>query len=321
MAQKIVVEGFRVDGPVGTLGELTEVLQKWLPSLSEEEANGLLVRPPFELARPFTEAEAAAISSELGRLGARVRTEELHVDDPTWWRDRNGDTTMMGKAPAWAAPMPASQAPPAPAPAPEAAQPEGLWDVWTEVIFRPSSFFASKLVREGGGTPTFFAIALSVIGAVLAVPGNYVLGSAFTPSGGSLMSEMAGAVLGTPLAVLFVLFTFAVSLHFTAKIFGGEGGFGVGWRIAAYSSAINIFQALPVVGHLTILFFYYVYSIAGMQGGYRLTPARAAAAAAMPIFLLLILVVLMFAAVALMVGLTGIKEFMDLMQSNSLRGI
>jgi hypothetical protein len=319
MAQKIVVEGFRADGPVGSLSELTEVLRKWLPMMTEEEANGLLVRPPFELSRAFSEAEAAAASAELTALGARVKVEEIAVDDPTWWRDRNGDTTMMGSAPAWAAPLPpppAIQAEPQPLP-----QSENFWDIWTEVIFRPSAFFASRLVREGGGSPTVFAILLSIIGAVLAVPGNYVLGSAFSNANSSLGGEMIGAVLGTPFVVLFVLLSFAVSLHFTAKVFGGDGDFGVGWRIAAYASAINVFQAVPGVGPLIIVFFYYVYSVAGMQGGYKMTPAKAAAAAVLPIFLILILIVLMVMIIALAVGLTGLKEFMDLMQSNTLKGI
>jgi hypothetical protein len=143
------------------------------------------------------------------------------------------------------------------------------------------------------------------------------------PHGGtSLWTELAAAVLGTPLATILGISLYAVALHVVAKIFGGHGDFGVGWRIAAYSAAANVFQALPGVGFAVILFLYFIYSIAGLQGGYRLTPARAAAAALMPAFFLAGIFFLLFLALAVfLAGAAGLGELFELMQRNSIQGI
>lgn len=303
MAQKIIVEGYRADGPVAPLSDFTAALQNAVPGLSEAHAGNLLVRPPFEIDRTYPENEAAAVRAELERLGARVRLEQ--VEDPTWWRDRHGDTAFGAPSPEFAQP--------APSPAP----PRGFWDTWTEVVFHPSRFFASDQVRVGGGSPLLFAIAVSVLAAVLSVPGGYVLGSLFQPEGTSLTGQVAAAVLGTPLAVIFFMLFGAASIHVSAKVFGGEGGFDVAWRIVAYSAAVNVFQVIPIFGHLLMFFLYYVYSVAGFQGSYKMTPARSAAAAAFPMFLMLAFFALLVTAIALAIGLSGLKEMFDTMQTST----
>lgn len=317
MAQRITFEGFDADRPAAPLSELSGALRKWAPDLSEDEAGALLVRPPFTLEKRFTDGEAQAAADELRALGVRVRLESAN-EDPTWWRERPGESTQLS-APSTAASAPALAAPTEAAPAAPA---RGLWASWLEVVLRPSAFFASPQVTAGvGPSPLLFAVIFSVLGAVLAAPGSYVLGSLFSPGGRSLGVELVGTVAGTPFAAVIGLLVYAVGLHLSALVFGGRGDFGVAWRIAAYSTAANVFQALPVAGFALMAFFYFLYCVAGLQAAYRLTPVRAAAAAALPLFLFVMLLAAAVLAAALAVGLTGLQEFFQTMQSSSLQGI
>lgn len=314
MAQKLTVEGFEADRPVASLSELRQALRKWAPDLSDEAAGAMLVRPPFTLDKRFTDGEAAAAAGELRALGARVSLESA-ADDPTWWRERPGEATQTHLG----APAPVFAAPPPP---PAVPVERGLWESWVEVILRPSAFFASPQVRDGAGaSPLLFAVVFSVIGAVLATPGSYVLGSLFSAQESSLGGQVLGAAVGTPFVTVLALLFYAVGLHLGAQLFGGQGNFGVAWRIAAYSTAANVFQAVPVAGYAVMVFFYFLYSVAGLQGAYKMTPVRATAAAALPVLLFMLLVSFVLLAVALAVGLSGMQEFFEAMKNNSLQGI
>lgn len=312
MAQKLTVEGFDADRPAASLSELRQALRKWAPDLTDEAAGNLLVRPPFTLEKRFTDGEAAAAAADLRALGARVSLESA-ADDPTWWRERPGEGTQThlgAPAPVFSVPAPQPAAPPPPL---------GLWESWVEVVLRPSAFFASAQVRDGAGNaPLVFAIVFSIVGAVLAAPGSYVLGSIFAAQDRSLGAEIAGTIVGTPIVAVLGLLFYAVGLHFSALLFGGRGDFGVAWRIAAYSTAANVFQAVPVAGYAVMVCFYFLYSIAGLQGAYKMTPVRAAAATTLPLLLLALLAALVVLALALAVGLTGMQEFFQAMKTNSL---
>ncbi len=312
MAQRVRVDGFQSDAPVAPLSEFARVLQKWVPELDQNGADKLLVSPPFELPRQFSDGEAAAVADELGRLGARIRVEP--IEDPTWWREREGDTLFLDRSPEQAGEKRPSHAHTDAALAPVHDEP-GFWEIWTEVVFHPSRFFASPLVAQGGASPLLFAIVVSIVGAVLASPGNYVLGGRFAGET-SLVTELLTAVVATPFITVFFLFFFAVVLHMAAKVLGGKGEFGIAWRIAAYSSAVNVFQAIPVIGHALILLLFFSYSVAGLQGGYRLTPTRAAAAALLPGFGLVLLFALLALGFILLIGAAGLTSFLDALQTN-----
>ncbi len=317
MAQRIIIDGFYTDRPVAPLQELAETLRRLQPSLSVEQAHGLLVKPPFQLGDIFRDEEAASAARELEHLGARIRLLPVVVDDPSWWRDRNGDTEFARTA--TAVPPEAQTAPrpePTGSPAAEAAgiPPEGgaanMFELWTDIVTRPSAFFSSPLIREGGGHPLLFAIVISVIGAVMAVPGNYVLGSSFS-SGGSLTGELVAALVGTPLATLFFVFVSAVLLHIGARVVGGHGDYSVAVRIMAYLSAVNVFQVIPFIGHIAILVCYYLFSLAGLQGAYRLSPVRAGAALLLAWSGVFVFIGFLVVASLVAMGLGGLQEFLD----------
>lgn len=315
MAQRIHVEGFRTDAPVAPLSELAETLRKWVPSLSDDDANTLLVRAPFDLGRAFSDGEADAAAADLRALGARVRLEP--VEDPTWWRDRHGETQFGATATGVFQPPPAPAVHQAPAPP----APAGLWETWNEVIQRPSAFFASEAVVRGrGASPLLFAVVFSTVGAVLSTPGGYVLGSLIAAPDTSLTTSLLTAVISTPFATIIALLIYALGMHVSALMFGGEGGFQVSWRIAAYSTAASVFQAVPVFGYVIMMFLYFLYSIAGLQGGYRMTPVRAAAAATLPLFIMLAFFGLLILFLAIAVGVSGFQHFLDLMNTQSLQG-
>ena len=188
-------------------------------------------------------------------------------------------------------------------------------------MFQPSRFFASPLVSEGGGNPVWFAVVVSVVGALLAAPGSFVVARAFG-AGGSLAERLAGALIATPLATLLFLLFWAFILHVSARLFGAKGDFGVGFRIMAYASALNVLQVIPGIGHLAMMFGYYLFAIAGLQGGYRLTPVKAAAALVVAMFVLGVVVFMLVGFVILALGMAGLSDWMNLLQQgHSLKGI
>lgn len=317
MAQRLKIEGFESDRVVAGLQVFATVLRKWNPALSEADATALLVRPPFELGRVLRDDEAEAAAKELRELGARI-TLEPAADDPTWWAERHGDTRFgatIDNAHADLSALPAAAKS-------TVVQAERLtgWPLWNEIVSHPSRFFASDLIREGGGNPIGFAIAVSVIGAILSVPGTYVLGEALGTTSGSFAMQIVKAVLLTPALTLMYLVFWAVILHIAAKLVGGVGGFGVAFRIMAYASAVNVFQAIPVLGQLAVMVCYYLFAFAGLQGGYHLTPVRAAAA--MLAVLLVVAVVTAFVALAVLfvLGLANLGDWMDLLRASATPG-
>jgi hypothetical protein len=335
MAHKLVIDGYYTDRPVAGLGELTNALRRWRPDLSIELANRMLVSPPVDLGRLFAQEEARRAADELESLGLRVTLTEQ--DDPTWWRDRDSETALgresFATASASSAQHPPAEQHPASAqpshamvkdedsapygtPAPSAvneSRPGNLWEVWTEVILQPSRFFASPLIREGGGSPIVFAVVVSIIAALLAAPGNHILGSLVEERTRSLAMEILTGVLSAPLLTLLFLVFSAAMLHIVARIFGGQGSYGVAFRIMAYASAVSVFQVLPGIGHTFMLIFYYLYSIAGLQGGYRLTPVKAAAAVMLPIFVLISIIALALVILLFVMGVAGLRELLGSM--------
>ncbi len=318
MAQKIIVEGYHTDRAVAPLSELIAGLREVEPALPESEAGRLLVSPPFELTSWLPDDAAARGREALEALGLRIVLRE-GPDDPSWWRERDSETQLERTPPpglsADRVPEPApaahvTHAPHVPAEVPPPV-PEGIWETWNEVVFHPSRFFASPLIRERIGNPFLFAVAVSVVGAVLGVPGNYVL---LQGQGTTLAMELLRAVLATPFGVAVLVGISTVTLHVGARIFGARGDIGIAFRIVSYSMAVNVFWAVPMLGWSVPWFFYFIYSIAGLQGGYGLNPIRATSAALLPVIVFMSLIGLVATLVVLAIGASGLETWLQQMQ-------
>ena len=312
MPKRVIIDGYETDRDVAALSELVEAVRKWRPELSDEDAHLLLVKPPFELGRVMLDGEADLAAEQLAALGLRIRTLPVVTEDPTWWRERDAVTrssfgeegqiatvppTATGDSPEKAAPPPAN-----------------MLDIWLEIITQPSRFFASDLVRRGGGHPLIFAVLVSVIGAVMAVPGNYILGSAFGTGRPNLSGELLAAVLGTPFATLLFLVVASAFLHVAARMFGGDGQYGVGLRILAYTTAVSVFQAVPVIGHFFMMACYILFSLAGLQGAYGLSPVRAGGALMLLTFGMVAVVGMISLLLVVALGVSQFQNWIELFQ-------
>lgn len=168
------------------------------------------------------------------------------------------------------------------------------------VLITPKSFFRG-IARQGSfANPLFFAVACATLASVFSAVVSFFV-AVFAGDQG-ILSVITGLILEillTPIIALVVLFIVAGIYHLLVMIFARStnAGFEATFRVAAYSSAIQLFtwlSIIPIAGRIIALVagIYGLYvAYFGIREVHSTTGQRAAAVVAIPVLVAIILAV------------------------------
>jgi hypothetical protein len=171
-------------------------------------------------------------------------------------------------------------------------------DTLKKVLTNPEGFY-SEMPKEGGYQEplTFAAINFAIFGllsGIIAV----ILKSA---SAVTIVSTLVGAVIGG----IVGLFIGGIILFIFFKIFGGSGGYESTVRILSYSSAVDVFAWIPVIGWILSLYGIWL-NIVGGKHVHNLTTVKSAIAVLLPIIILAVIIMLLITAIIAAIAAIGI---------------
>ncbi|MEA3346460.1 MAG: YIP1 family protein [Candidatus Auribacterota bacterium] len=169
---------------------------------------------------------------------------------------------------------------------------------FSEIVYRPKTFFAS-LKNESGICPPlfFFVITVSFFSYVVyLVYGmfDYVLLRVFEKP----VSEFArfyfrtAGVILTPFTALVSVFIRAVFLHLSVFLFGGRNGFESTLKVVGYSSVSYSANLIPCIGFAVWIFWEISLYICGIKKLHNLSQGRAVWSVLFPVILLITLMFL-----------------------------
>jgi hypothetical protein len=171
-------------------------------------------------------------------------------------------------------------------------------DTLKKVLTNPEGFY-SEMPKEGGYQEplTFAAINFAIFGllsGIIAV----ILKSAGAVT---IVSTLVGAVIGG----IVGLFIGGIILFIFFKIFGGSGGYEGTVRILSYSSAVDVFAWIPVIGWILSLYGIWL-NIVGGKHVHNLTTVKSAIAVLLPIIILAVIIMLLITAIIAAIAAIGI---------------
>jgi len=194
-----------------------------------------------------------------------------------------------------------------------------------QVLASPSGFFRRMPVSGGVGAPLGYGVLTGYLGLIVAALYQLVFRSVLTSWAGRfsegseplerllpLMGQGVGFVaqlfLG-PLFVLIGLFVGTAIVHVFLMLFGGaQRGFEATFRVACYSEATALAQAIPMCGGLVAAVWWVVVAIIGLSEAHGTSKGTAAAAVLVPVLLVCCCCI---GALALMFGgIAGLAQHM-----------
>jgi hypothetical protein len=160
------------------------------------------------------------------------------------------------------------------------------------VVLQPANFFRGILRQGDFINPLIFAIICYEVSAIL----GGVIGMAFgTQEFGGFIASIILAPVGTAIG----LFIGAGIIHLLVMLIVGSrnGGFEATFRVAAYSSVVNLVSWIPVIGWIASLYGIYL-GIVGIREVHTTTTGKAALVVLIPVAVVLLFVFLVVGAAA-----------------------
>lgn len=180
---------------------------------------------------------------------------------------------------------------------------EGILQTVKLSLFSPQLFF-SRLPKQGGLlAPLLYALILDTLGTMVSFLWSMALGNAFPEVLG--VSGGSGVALGLliPVLVFISIMVWAVVLHVSLFLVGGaHEDFEATFRVVCYTSGVEIFSAVPIIGGIVKSIWKLYITVIGVREVHAITTGRAVAALCIPLVLCCgiplvgLLVVLMVAA-------------------------
>jgi hypothetical protein len=163
------------------------------------------------------------------------------------------------------------------------------------VVLRPVDFFRGILRQGDFINPLIFAIICYEVSAIL----GGIIALAFRAHGfGGFIVSIILAPIGTAIA----LFIGAGITHLLVMLIVGSrnSGYEATFRVAAYSSVVNLVSWIPFIGGLLSLYAIYL-AIVGIREVHTTTTGKAALVVLIPVAVVLLLVILVLGAAAFVI--------------------
>ena len=172
-------------------------------------------------------------------------------------------------------------------------------DTLKKVLTDPEGFY-SEMPTEGGYQEplTFAAINFAIVGLLSGIIAVIISGT----GAGSIVSTLVGAVIGG----IVGLFIVGIILLIFFKIFGGTGSYEGTVRILSYSSAVQVFAWIPVIGWIISLYGIWL-NIVGGKHVHNLTTVKSAIAVLIPIIILAVIIAMLMAVIIAAIAAMGIS--------------
>ena len=172
-------------------------------------------------------------------------------------------------------------------------------DTLKKVLTDPEGFY-SEMPKEGGYQEplTFAAINFAIVGLLSGIIAVILSGA----GAGSIVSTLVGAVIGG----IVGLFIVGIILLIFFKIFGGTGSYEGTVRILSYSSAVQVFAWIPVIGWIISLYGIWL-NIVGGKHVHNLTTVKSAIAVLIPIIILAVIIAMLMAVIIAAIAAMGIS--------------
>jgi hypothetical protein len=160
------------------------------------------------------------------------------------------------------------------------------------VVLQPANFFRGILRQGDFINPLIFAIICYEVSAIL----GGVISMAFGNQG--FGGFIAGIILA-PIGTAIGLFIGAGIIHLLVMLIVGSrnGGFEATFRVAAYSSVVNLVSWIPFIGWIASLYGIYL-GIVGIREVHTTTTGKAALVVLIPVAVVLLIVFLVVGAAA-----------------------
>lgn len=167
-----------------------------------------------------------------------------------------------------------------------------------KVLTDPEGFY-SEMPKEGGyGEPlTFAAINFAILGALSGIIAVVLSGAGVSSIVTSLISSVIGGIIG--------LFIGGIILFIFFKIFGGSGGYEGTVRILSYSSAVNVFAWIPLIGMIIGLYGIWL-NIVGGKHVHGLSTIKSAIAVLLPVIIVGVIITLLLAVIVAAIAAIGL---------------
>ena len=163
------------------------------------------------------------------------------------------------------------------------------------VVLRPVDFFRGILRQGDYLNPLIFAIICYEVSAIL----GGIIALAFGNQGfGGFIVSIILAPIGTAIA----LFIGAGITHLLVMLIVGSrnSGYEATFRVAAYSSVVNLVSWIPFIGWLLSLYAIYL-AIVGIREVHTTTTGKAALVVLIPVAVAFLLVILVLGAAAFVI--------------------
>jgi hypothetical protein len=161
------------------------------------------------------------------------------------------------------------------------------------VVLQPADFYRGILRRGDFLNPLIFAIICYVVSAILG--GLIALALGNRGFGGFI-----GNIILTPIGAAIGLFIGAGILHLLVMVIVGSrnSGYEATFRVAAYTSVVNLVSWIPLIGWIASLYGIYL-AIVGVREVHTTTTGKAALVVLIPVVVLLFI----FLVLAIVVGI------------------
>lgn len=177
-------------------------------------------------------------------------------------------------------------------------------DTLKKVLTDPEGFY-SEMPTEGGYQEplTFAAINFAIAGFLSGIVAVILSGAGISSIVTTLIFMVIIGIVG--------LFIGGLILSIFFKIFGGTGEYEGTVRILSYSSAVQVFAWIPVIGWIVSLYGIWL-NIVGGKHVHNLPIAKSAIAVLIPIIILAMIIMMLMAviiAAIAAIGITGLGGF------------
>lgn len=161
---------------------------------------------------------------------------------------------------------------------------QGLLQTVQRSLFSPQAFFSRLPVRGGFLNPLLYGVIVQTVGNMVGYLSSIVVQSPLFPEGRIEGNMMLAIGLLIPIIVLIWLVLWALLLHVSLFLAGGANqDVEASFRIVCYSSAADLFNAIPVLGGAVALAWKVYILILGAREVNRISTARATGAVLLPL--------------------------------------
>jgi hypothetical protein len=159
------------------------------------------------------------------------------------------------------------------------------------VVLQPADFYRGILRRGDFLNPLIFAIICYVVSAIL----GGLIALAFGNRG---FGGFVGNIILAPIGAAIGLFIGAGILHLLVMVIVGSrnSGYEATFRVAAYTSVVNLVSWIPFIGWIASLYGIYL-AIVGVREVHTTTTGKAALVVLIPVVILLIIFLVLAIAV------------------------